>query len=117
MLNHTPNEFQQIIAELSENPDLKFKDYVLKQKGMEPAQIRRWFLKNYEITFQAYQRLFRINSAFKKIKSGESVTHTAFDTDFESLSGFGNRFKIILVFPQRTENSKLFLTLNELKRH
>lgn len=95
MINQTPIEFQKIIDELSENPTLKFKDYDLKQKGIEPSQIRRWFLKNHGITFQAYQRIFRINSAFKKIQNGESVTHTAFDTGFESLSGFGDSFKNI----------------------
>jgi AraC family transcriptional regulator of adaptative response/methylated-DNA-[protein]-cysteine methyltransferase len=78
-INQTPIEFQKIIDELSENPTLKFKDYDLKQKGIEPSQIRRWFLKNHGITFQAYQRMFRINSAFKKIQNGESITHKAFD--------------------------------------
>ena len=94
-INQTPIEFQKIIDELSDNPTLKFKDYDLKQKGIEPSQIRRWFLKNHGITFQSYQRMLRINSAFKKIQNGESVTHTAFDTGFESLSGFGDSFKNI----------------------
>ena len=94
-ISHTPIEFQKIIDEFSENPTIKFKDYDLKQKGIEPSQIRRWFLKNHGITFQAYQRMFRINSAFKKIQNGESITHTAFDTGFESLSGFGDSFKNI----------------------
>jgi AraC family transcriptional regulator of adaptative response/methylated-DNA-[protein]-cysteine methyltransferase len=94
-INQTPIEFQKIIDELSENPTLKFKDYDLKQKGIKPSQIRRWFLKNHGITFQAYQRMFRINSAFKKIQNGESITQTAFDSGFESLSGFGDSFKNI----------------------
>lgn len=94
-LNYTPIEFQKIIEELSKNPSIKFKDYDLKQKGIEPSQIRRWFLKNHGITFQAYQRMFRINSAFKKMQKGESVTHTAFDAGFESLSGFSDSFKNI----------------------
>lgn len=94
-LNQTPIEFQMVMDELSENPTIKFKDYDLKLRGIEPSQIRRWFLKNHGITFQAYQRMFRINSAFKKIQSGESVTNTAFGTGFESLSGFGDRFKSI----------------------
>jgi AraC family transcriptional regulator of adaptative response/methylated-DNA-[protein]-cysteine methyltransferase len=103
-INQTPIEFQKIIDELSENPTLKFKDYDLKQKGIEPSQIRRWFLKNHGITFQAYQRMFRINSAFKKIQNGESITHIAFDTGFESLSGFGDSFKNI--FGVSPENGK-----------
>lgn len=93
--NQTPPEFQKIMDELATNPSIKLKDYDLKQRGVEPSQIRRWFLKNHGITFQAYQRLFRINEAFKKIQRGASVTHTAFDTGFESLSGFGDSFKTI----------------------
>jgi AraC family transcriptional regulator of adaptative response/methylated-DNA-[protein]-cysteine methyltransferase len=112
-LHHTPVEFQQIINELSQNPTLKFKDHDLKQKGIEPSQIRRWFLKNHGITFQAYQRMFRINSAFKKIQNGESVTHTAFDTGFESLSGFGDTFKNIFgVSPKQSKQQKII----DLKR-
>lgn len=94
-INQMPFKFQEIINELTANPTLKFKDYQLKQKGIEPSQIRRWFLKNHGITFHAYQRLFRINSAFKKMQAGETVTHTAYDTGFESLSGFADSFKNI----------------------
>ncbi len=107
-INQTPIEFQKIIDELSENPTLKFKDYDLKQKGIEPSQIRRWFLKNHGITFHAYQRMFRINFAFKKIKDGETVTSTAFDSGFESLSGFNDSFKSIFgVSPTKSKSQKI----------
>ncbi|EKB48273.1 bifunctional transcriptional activator/DNA repair enzyme AdaA [Cecembia lonarensis] len=112
-LNQMPKEYQQIINELSADPSLKFKDYDLKQKGIEPSQIRRWFIKNHGITFQAYQRMFRINSAFKKIQNGERVTHTAFETGFESLSGFGDSFKNIFgVSPKNGKHQSII----ELKR-
>lgn len=94
-INQMPFEFQLIVKEFSENPSIKFKDYDLKQRGVEPSQIRRWFLKNHGMTFQAYQRLFRINAAFKKMQSGESIIHTAYDAGFESLSGFSDSFKNI----------------------
>ena len=112
-LHHTPIEFQEIIDELSQNPTLKYKDYDLKQKGIEPSQIRRWFLKNHGITFQAYQRMHKINSAFKKIQDGESITSTAFDTGYESLSGFNDSFKSI--FGVSPKNSKT-QTVIDLKR-
>lgn len=113
-LNQTPPEFQQIINELSQNPSLKFKDYDLKQKGIEPSQIRRWFLKNHGITFHAYQRMFRINSAFKKIQNGESVTHTAFDSGFESLSGFGESFKSIFGFSPKQGKKQNVIDLKRI---
>ncbi|MDR7131259.1 AraC family transcriptional regulator of adaptative response/methylated-DNA-[protein]-cysteine methyltransferase [Algoriphagus sp. 4150] len=115
VLNQTPVEFQRVIDELSENPALKFKDYDLKQRGIEPSQIRRWFLKNHGITFQAYQRMFRINSAFKKIQNGESVTHTAFDSGFESLSGFGDSFKSIFEVSPKNGNVKNIIDLKRIE--
>lgn len=102
--NETPDFIKEILRELSENPSLKFKDSDLIMRGIEPSKMRRWFLKNHSITFQAYQRMFRINSAFKKIKEGESITATAFDIGYESLSGFNDSFKS--VFGVSPKNSK-----------
>ena len=103
-LNETPELIKTLLTELSANPSQKFKDYDLVKRGIEPSKIRRWFMKNHGITFHAYQRMFRINSAFKKIKNGESVTSAAFDTGYESLSGFTDSFKNI--FGVSPKNSK-----------
>lgn len=112
-LNETPKYIQEIIDELVENPSLKFKDYDLVKRGIEPATMRRWFLKNHRITFQAYQRMFRINSAFKKIQQGETVTETALESGYESLSGFTESFKNVFgVSPKNSKNQKVI----DLKR-
>jgi AraC family transcriptional regulator of adaptative response/methylated-DNA-[protein]-cysteine methyltransferase len=103
-LNETPELIKTLLGELSANPSQKFKDYDLVKRGIEPSKIRRWFLKNHGITFHAYQRMFRINSAFKRIQNGESVTSAAFDTGYESLSGFTDSFKNI--FGVSPKNSK-----------
>ncbi len=114
-LNETPKEIRDLIEELNNNPLIKFKDWDLKQKGIEPHYLRRWFLKNHGITFHAYQRMFRINSAFKKIKDGETVTATAFDSGFESLSGFNDSFKSIFgVSPIKSKTQKL-ITIKRLE--
>lgn len=107
-LNETPGYIQTILDELSKDPSQKFKDWDLRQRGLEPNTIRRWFLKNHGITFQAYQRMFRINTAFKKIQSGETVTATAFDSGYESLSGFQDSFKLVFgVAPSRSKNQQI----------
>ncbi|UIR57296.1 methylated-DNA--[protein]-cysteine S-methyltransferase [Sphingobacterium sp. SRCM116780] len=113
MLNETPEYIKQILNELSQDPTLKFKDFDLLQRGIEPHQIRRWFMKNHGITFHAYQRMFKINSAFKKIQNGASVTDVAFNSGFESLSGFGDSFKHIFgVSPKKSKEQGLI----DLKR-
>ncbi len=106
----TPAYISIVLQELSANPALKFKDYELVKRGIEPSKIRRWFLKHHGITFQAYQRIFRINSAFKKIQAGDSVTAVAFDSGYESLSGFGDSFKS--VFGVSPSKSKMQQTID-----
>lgn len=83
------------MRELDENPYLRLKDHDLAERGIEPNHIRRWFKKHHGMTFQAYQRMLRINTAFTKISSGNSVTETAFDTGYESLSGFNDGFQSV----------------------
>lgn len=104
----TPSYIKSILQELSENPSKKFKDYDLRKRNIEPSKIRRWFLKNHGITFHSYQRVYRINSAFKKIQNGDSVTTAAFDSGYDSLSGFGDSFKNIFgVSPAKSKNKNV----------
>lgn len=100
----TPDYINHVLGLLDKDPSLKLKDYDLLQLGVEPSKIRRWFLKNHGITFHAYQRMYRINTAFKKLQEGTSVTDIAFDSGYESLSGFNDSFKKI--FGVSPKNSK-----------
>lgn len=111
--DETPAETQKILDELSADPSLKFKDFDLIQRGLEPATVRRWFQKHHGMTFQAFQRMHKLNSAFKKLNSGESVTETALDSGYESLSGFNDGFKNIFgVSPKNSKSEKVI----DLKR-
>lgn len=91
----TPAWIRELLAQMSNDPQAKFRDGDLRSRGIEPNMIRRWFKKNHGITFHAYQRMQRINNAFKKIKNGEPVTAAAFDSGYASLSGFSDTFKSI----------------------
>jgi AraC family transcriptional regulator of adaptative response/methylated-DNA-[protein]-cysteine methyltransferase len=94
----TPKYIEAIIAELQENPYLKIKDWDLKQKGVEPSKIRRWFKDNHNMTFHAYQRMLKINKAYNQIKgknSITSITNVAFGVGYDSLSGFNESWKNI----------------------
>jgi len=103
--DETPAEIQKLMDELSADPSLKFKDYDLVKRGLEPANVRRWFLKHHGMTFHAFQRTFKINSAFKKLQQGENVLDVALDNGYESLSGFNDSFKN--VFGVSPKNSKM----------
>ena len=107
-LNETPPKIQALLKELSDDPSLKLKDYDLVLRGLEPATVRRWFLKNHGLTFHAFQRMFKINSAFKKLQQGENVLETAMDVGYESLSGFNDTFKNIFgVSPKFSKEQKI----------
>jgi len=94
-MDETPGYVQNIIKELHENPYLRIKDYDLVQRGIEPSHIRRWFKKHHAMTFHAYQRMLRINAAYNSIRKGDTVTDSAFESGYNSLSGFNESYRSI----------------------
>ena len=94
--NAAPDEVERAIDMVRTNPKEKISDFRLRENQISPESLRRWFKKNYEMTFQAFQRMYRINNAFQELKKGKKTTDTAFDTGYESLSGFGYTYKKIL---------------------
>lgn len=95
MLAETPAYIHDVIDELQRRPYRRIKDIDLRQRGIEPSKIRRWFKKHHSMTFHTYQRMLRINYAYKCIKDGETITGTAFDSGFDSLSGFNDSYRSI----------------------
>ncbi len=92
----TPPDYIRHLMSLVQNqPEQKIRDQDIRSYGYQPETIRRWFKKHLDMTFQAYQRMIRINTAYEKLKGGERVIHAAYDSGFESLSGFGYSFKAI----------------------
>jgi len=94
--NEAPKQVAAAIELVRSHPKQKITDYHLQQLGISPEQIRRWFKQNYGMTFQAFQRMYRINTAFQELKHGRTATDTAFDSSYESLSGFGYTFKKVM---------------------
>lgn len=94
-IGESPAYIKNIIKELHEDPNLRLKDYDLRQRGIEPSHIRRWFKKHHNITFHAYQRMLRINAVYRSIHKGYSVTDSAFKSGYNSLSGFNESYRSI----------------------
>lgn len=108
--NQAPEQVENAITLIKENPKVKITDFQLKEQGISPEVVRRWFKENYGMTFQAYQRMYRINNAFQELKQGKNTTHTAFDTSYESLSGFGYTFKkLVGKSPKQSKYENLIL--------
>lgn len=108
--NQAPDQVELAIKMVKENPKEKISDYTLRQHHISPEVVRRWFNKNYGITFHAYQRMYRINNALIELKSGKRTTETAFESGYESLSGFGYTYKkIIGQSPQKSTDNSIIL--------
>ena len=105
-----PAEVVRALDLLKARPEEKLSDAALRQQGVSPEKIRRWFKQHHGTTFQAYQRMIRINTAFQALQGGKSVTHSAFDGGYESLSGFGYTFKkMVGRSPNRSKNTTVLL--------
>jgi AraC family transcriptional regulator of adaptative response/methylated-DNA-[protein]-cysteine methyltransferase len=100
----TPAWIEDLISRVSASPEKKIKDQDLRTLGLAPEKVRRWFQSNYNVTFHAYQRMIRLNTAYDLIQQGEKVTRAAFESGYESLSGFGYSFKN--EFDQNPEDSE-----------
>lgn len=107
----TPNYVKDIIKELHKQPYLRIKDQDLRARGIEPSHIRRWFKAHYNITFHSYQRQLRINTAFNSIKKGNTIIDSAFDSGYDSLSGFNDSYRSIFGDSASQSNEKKIINI------
>lgn len=107
-LGNPPENIKGLLNYMEENPTVKLKDSDLEKQGLEPNQVRRWFLKNYKQTFHAYQRMYRANNAFQRIQSEQNITDIAYNSGYESLSGFNSMFKTAIgTSPQNSKDKRI----------
>jgi AraC family transcriptional regulator, regulatory protein of adaptative response / methylated-DNA-[protein]-cysteine methyltransferase len=90
---HTPDWVQTILNEIDIDPSKRWTDTDISEFGLHPNRLRRWFKKHHRMTFQEYLRLRRLGSALGQIKHGDNTAQSAFDHDYESLSGFREAVK------------------------
>lgn len=85
----SPDFIEKALELVRGTPKERISDAELRQNNISPERVRRWFLQNHGITFQAFQRMQRVNVALQELKAGRSTTDVAFDNGYDSLSGFG----------------------------
>ncbi len=88
-----PDYVCQAIDMVRANPKQKISDAALRDVGIQPSRLRRWFNAHYGMTFQAFARMYRINEACIELGRGKKVTNAALDAGYESLSGFGYTYR------------------------
>ncbi|MFC2095455.1 bifunctional transcriptional activator/DNA repair enzyme AdaA [Candidatus Bipolaricaulota bacterium] len=104
----SPDWLPSLLDEICSHPEVRITDSDLRERGLEPTAVRRWFQKHHEMTFQAYQRLMHLSHAFGRIREGDGVASAAFGSGFESLSAFSDSFKKAVGFtPSRSRTSSI----------
>jgi len=77
-----------LLERLEKQPDRRLRDADLEQ----PARVRRYFKRRFGVTFQAYQRALRLGAAMRALSRGETIAAAAYDSGYESESGFREAF-------------------------
>jgi AraC family transcriptional regulator of adaptative response/methylated-DNA-[protein]-cysteine methyltransferase len=84
-----PEKLQPLLAAIQAEPEKRWRDQDLRNMGLSPPTVRRWFKRVHGMTFHAYARARRLGAALSAIGKGAQITRVALDHGYESLSGFG----------------------------
>ena len=87
-----PDWIETLLERVEADPSRRWKDADLRAADLDPARVRRWFLRHHGLTFQAYQRARRLGLAYGQIREGEKWEGVGYTHGFESLSGFHDAF-------------------------
>ena len=105
-IGSVPDWLDALIEDVEQNIGIRWKDGDLRQRGLEPERVRRWFKTNHNMTFHAYVRQHRLGAALGNIKNGDSLLDAAFYSGYESLSGFNSAFsKILGLSPSQSKSA------------
>ncbi len=107
----TPEWIASLLARVEAEPTRRIRDQELRDLGLEPATVRRYFIRAYGLTFQAYCRARRLGSAFGDLRRGRSIDDAVFDHGWESHSGFREAFTNAVGEPPGTARSGDYIRL------
>lgn len=88
-----PDWVERLIARSLAAPEQSISDDELRQMGIEPTRLRRFFVKHYGTTFRRWQRQLQMSAALGNLRKGNSVTDVTIEQGYESPSGFGSAFR------------------------
>lgn len=88
----TPDWVSGLLGAIEREPDRRLRDEDLRRRGLDPATVRRYFMRRYGMTFHAYARGRRLSGAFDQLRKGVTLDDVALGSGFESHSGFRDAF-------------------------
>ena len=87
-----PRWVEVLLTEIEADPGRRLRDADLRRRGIQPARARRYFLKHFGITFQAYGRARRMGKALAQIRNRARIDEVVLGNGFQSHSGFRDAF-------------------------
>lgn len=107
-----PDWVKTLLEKIDSSADKRIRDGELRQMGIQPEKARRYFAKNYGMTFHAYQRSRRLGSAFAEIREGaKKLDDVILSKGYDSHSGFRDAFaKLFGKPPGKSQNGECVVT-------
>lgn len=87
-----PRWAADLLADVERDPSSRITDGDLRGRGVDPSTVRRYFLRHYGMTFQAFTRARRLAGALSQIQEGGALDAAVFESGYESHSGFRDAF-------------------------
>jgi AraC family transcriptional regulator of adaptative response/methylated-DNA-[protein]-cysteine methyltransferase len=88
----TPEWVRGLLDTIEREPERRLHDEDLRAGGLDPATVRRFFMRQYGMTFHAYARGRRLSGAFDQLRKGAPLDDVALGSGFDSHSGFRDAF-------------------------
>jgi AraC family transcriptional regulator of adaptative response/methylated-DNA-[protein]-cysteine methyltransferase len=93
-----------LVARVEARPDERLTDADLGALGLEPSTVRRWFQKRHGVTFQGWQRAWRVGAALGELQRGAPAVEAGLAGGFDSPSGFREAFERLFGVPPSEAN-------------
>ena len=87
-----PAWVRELLADVEADPSARIREGDIAARGIDPATARRYFLRHFGMTFQAYARSRRLTESLKQIREGTKLDNAVFTSGYESHSGFRDAF-------------------------
>ena len=87
-----PDWVIRLLDAVEAEPNRRFRDGDLRDMGVDPARVRRYFLEHFGMTFHAYCRGRRLSGALRQLRAGEAIDEVALGSGWDSHSGFREAF-------------------------
>lgn len=82
-----PAWVQELLGQVDTHPGQRVREQDLRERGLEPSTVRRWFQSHMGMTFHAYARSRRVGGAMRAIRAGVPMTQATLEAGFRSESG------------------------------